>query len=308
MKFFVTGGAGFIGSKLVERLLEKNEKVTVFDNFSLGKKKFLDLDNKNLRIIKGDILDHLNLQKSMRGHDFVYHLAANSDILAGLNNSRLDFKINTLGLLNVLDSMVKNKIKKLVFASSSAVFGYPTKFPTPENYGPCLPESYYGASKLACEGFASAYSNIHDIKTWIFRFANITGSPATHGIIFDFMKKLKKRSQKLEVLGNGLQKKSYITNEMLVDAILTIVKKTKNNKQKILLYNIGNMDDISIRDIAKIFLKEKNSVKKIRYMGGKSGWIGDVPKMRLDIKKIKTEGWEPDKNSRDCIIDSIQNY
>ncbi len=308
MKYFVTGGAGFIGSELVKRLLKKNQQVTVYDNFSLGKQKFLDKRNPNLKIIKGDIQNSSLLANSIKNHDFVYHLAANSDIPKGIKNSKLDFEINTVGTLNVLNSMVKHNIKNIVFASSSAVFGFPTQFPTSEDYGPCLPESFYGASKLAAEGYVSSFSNLHGIKSWIFRFANITGSPATHGIIFDFMKKIEKPSKKFEVLGNGLQEKSYITNEMLVAGILKIIKKTKNNKQKILLYNIGNSDSVKIKEIANIFLNEHNSNKKISYTGGKGGWIGDVHKMQLDISKIKKSGWSPDKTSKQCIIESIQNY
>jgi UDP-glucose 4-epimerase len=308
MKYFVTGGAGFIGSELVQRLLKQNQQVTVYDNFSLGKQKFLDKRNPNLKIIKGDIQNSSLLANSIKNHDFVYHLAANSDIPAGIKNSKLDFEINTVGTLNILNSMVKHNVKNIVFASSSAVFGFPTQFPTSENYGPCLPESFYGASKLAAEGYISSFSNLHGIKSWIFRFANITGSPGTHGIIFDFMKKLNKSSKIFEVLGNGLQEKSYITNKMLIDAILKIIQKTKRNKQKIFLYNIGNNDTIKIKDIAKMFLNEHNSEKKISYTGGKGGWKGDVHKMSLDITKIKNEGWSPKKNSKQCISESIKNY
>ena len=307
MKYFVTGGAGFIGSVLVNRLTNAGHKVTVYDNFHLGKKKFLK-KNKNLIITKGDVRNSKLIQKYMKNHDFVFHFAANSDIQAGINDWRLDFEINTLGTINVLDSMVKNKIKNLVFASTSAVFGFPKKFPTPEDYGPCLPESFYGASKLGAEGYVSAYANLYGIKTWIFRFANITGNPATHGIIFDFMKKVQKPSKNFHVLGNGNQEKSYITNEMLIDGILKIVTKTKNRKQNLFLYNIGNKDAIKIKHIAKTFLKMKNSNKKIVYGKTKEGWKGDIYKMRLEIKKIMQDGWKPKLNSKKCIEKSIQNY
>ncbi len=306
MKYFVTGGAGFIGSVLVNELLKKGNQVTVYDNFTLGEKKFLNLNSKNLKIVKGDIRNFKLIQKIIKDHEFIFHFAANSDIPAGIKNSKLDYEINTVGTLNVLESMVKHKIKYLVFASTSAVFGYPTKMPSTEDYGPCLPESFYGASKLACEGFISSYSNLRGIKSWIFRFANITGNPATHGIIHDFRIKLKKPTNTFEVLGDGNQKKSYITNEMLVEGILKIVKKTHNKKQKIFLYNIGNSDFIKVKDIAKIFLKENNSNKKIVYTGGKRGWKGDVYKMHLDIKKIIKEGWKPQKNSKQCILESIK--
>jgi len=306
MKYFVTGGAGFIGSVLVNELLKKGNQVTVYDNFTLGKKKFLNIKSKNLKIVKGDVRNFKSIQNIIKGHDLVFHFAANSDIPAGIKNSKLDYEINTVGTLNVLESMVKHKIKYLVFASTSTVFGYPTKIPSPEDYGPCLPESFYGASKLASEGFISSYSNLRGIKSWIFRFANITGNPATHGIIHDFRIKLKKPTNTFEVLGDGNQEKSYITNEMLVEGILKIVKKTLYKKQKSFLYNIGNNDSIKVKETTKIFLKENKSNKKIVYTGGKSGWKGDVYKMHLDIKKIIKEGWKPQKNSKQCILESIK--
>jgi len=307
MKYFVTGGAGFIGSCLVNKLLKNGHYVTVYDNFSLGKKRFLH-PNSKLTIIKGDILNTKLLNRSMKKQDFVFHFAANSDIPAGTKNSKLDFTVNTVGTLNVLDSMVKNKIKKIVYASSSAVFGLPSVFPTPENYGPCLPESFYGSSKLAAEGFISSFSNLYEIKAWIFRFANITGSPATHGILFDFMKKLNSNSKKFPVLGNGKQEKSYITNEMLVDGILSTVNKTRNKKQNIFLFNIGNIDSIKISDIARTFLKSKNSTKKPSFGKTTGGWKGDVPQMKLDISQITKTGWKPSLNSKDCIQYAIENY
>lgn len=308
MKFFITGGAGFIGSVLVDKLLQSGNYVTVYDDFSLGKKRFLKKGSKKLKVIYGKVQNRIHLQKTMKGHNFVFHFAANSDIPAGIKNSRLDFEINTIGTLNVLDSMVKNKINNLVFASSSAIFGYPTKFPTPEEYGPCMPESFYGASKLAAEGFVFAFANLYGIKSWVFRFANITGSPATHGIIYDFNQKLRNSSKKFKVLGDGNQEKSYITNEMLIDGMLKIIRKTKNRKQKIFLYNIGNKDNIKVKDIAKIFLKENDSHKKIYFTGGKGGWKGDIHKMQLDIRKILKGGWTPEINSEQSILKSIRNY
>jgi len=202
-KIFVTGGAGFIGSVLVNQLLSLGKEVMVYDNFTVGKRKFLNFKSPNLTIVRGDVRNFKLLKESMKGYDFVFHFAANSDVSKGIKNSRLDFDINTVGTLNVLDSMVKNKIKFLVYASSSAVFGYPTKFPTPENYGPCLPDSFYGASKLCSEGYVSAFAKLHTIKSWIFRFANITGNPATHGVIYDFMKKLRQSKKDFKVLGVG---------------------------------------------------------------------------------------------------------
>lgn len=306
MKYFVIGGAGFIGSILVDKILrEGKNRVTVYDNLSSGKIEHLKKD-RNCSFIKGDILQSHRLKKAMRGHDFVYHLAANPDIRLGTLKMRLDFEINTVGTLNVLEAMVANSIKKIAFASTSTVFGTPSVMPTPEHYGPCLPESLYGASKLACEGFISAYAHLFNMKAWIFRFANITGFPATHGILFDFYNKIKKSPNKLEVLGDGNQAKSYVTNHMLIDAMELIIRKTLNQKQIIFLYNIGNEDKISVKEITELFLKENKFKSKIRYTGGKVGWKGDIPIMNLDISKIKKVGWTPDKTSKECIVEAIR--
>ena len=305
MRYFVTGGAGFIGSVLVEKILgRKGNKVTVYDNLSSGKLEHIDdfREDKNFSFIKGDILNLNRLNEVMNKHDFVY----NPDIRLGTQHTRLDFEINTIGTLNVLEAMIKNGVKMIAFASTSTVFGTPSEIPTPEDYGPCLPESLYGASKLACEGFVSAYAHLFGVKAWIFRFANITGSPATHGIIFDFYNKVRKNPKELEVLGDGNQTKSYVTNRMLVDAMEIAIRKTINKKQKIFLYNIGNEDKISVTNITKIFLKENKLTSKVRYTGGKVGWNGDVAMMRLDISKIKRLGWKPNKTSRECIVETVR--
>jgi len=308
MKYFVIGGAGFIGSSLVKLLLKENNPVTVYDDLSSGKFDYIKecTSKKYFKFIKGDILDFNKLSKSMKGHQFVYHLAANSEVRLGEKDTRIDFRINTVGTLNVLDAIIKNKIKKIAFTSSSAVFGIPSKIPTPEDYGPSLPESFYGASKLACEGFISAYAKIFKIKTWIFRLANITGEPLTHGIIFDFVKKIKKNPEELEVLGDGNQEKSYVTNRMLVEAMQYVVKKTMNRKERVLLYNIGSDDKIKIKKIAKTFVKTNLLQAKLKYTGGKVGWKGDVPLMMLSNKKIKKLGWTPTKSSEECILEAIK--
>lgn len=309
MKYFVTGGAGFIGSVLVKQLLKEKNQVTVFDDLSEG--KFTNIaeyvSNPNFKFIKGNILNIAKISKAMRGHQFVYHLAANSDIKWGAKDIKRDFRINTVGTINVLDSMVKNKIKKLAFASSSAVFGMPAKIPTDEDYGPSLPVSMYGASKLACEGFISAYADIFQLKVWIFRLANITGSPLSHGIIFDFVKKIKKNPRELEILGDGNQEKSYITNEMLVAAMQFVIKMTSKRKENVFLYNVGNDDKIKVNKIAKMFVTLNHLETNLKYTGGKVGWKGDVPLMLLSNKKIKKLGWKPQKSSAKCVLEAIKN-
>jgi len=308
-RYFITGGAGFIGSVLVNKLLKDRNHVIVYDNLSSGKLIHLKAykSNPNFKFIKGDILNDRKLTNSMKNCQMVYHLAANSDVRKGQKETRVDFDVNTYGTLNILDSIVKNKIKKIVFTSSSAVFGIPNLIPTSEKYGPCLPISFYGASKLACEGFISAYAYMYGLKAWIFRLANITGKPATHGIIYDFYKKIKKNSSVLEVLGNGNQKKSYITNEMLVDTIQYVIKNTEKKKDFVFLYNIGNDDTIKVREIAELFVSSNKLGTRLKFTGGKGGWKGDVPLMQLSISKIKKMGWKPQNSSKECIEDSILN-
>lgn len=309
MKYFVTGGTGFIGSALVKQLIKNNHKIIVYDNLSSGNLNFLDdfKKNTNFQFIKGDILDSKKLEKSMKNCDFVFHLAANPDIRQGTMNKRLDLNINTIGTINVLDAMSKNKISKLAFTSSSTVFGLPSEYPTDENYGPSLPISLYGASKLACEAYISSYAYLFNIKSWIFRLANITGKPATHGIIFDFSKKIKKNKKTLVVLGDGNQEKSYLTNTLLVDAMLFVIKKTQKTNNSIFVYNLGNDDKIKIRQIAKLFVKELGYGTKLTFTGGKGGWKGDVPKMYLSNKKLKHLGWKPTLTSKECILEAIRS-
>ena len=203
--------------------------------------------------------------------------------------------------------MSKNKISKLAFTSSSTVFGLPSEYPTDENYGPSLPISLYGASKLACEAYISSYAYLFNIKSWIFRLANITGKPATHGIIFDFSKKIKKNKKTLVVLGDGNQEKSYLTNTLLVDAMLFVIKKTQKTNNSIFVYNLGNDDKIKIRQIAKLFVKELGYGTKLTFTGGKGGWKGDVPKMYLSNKKLKHLGWKPTLTSKECILEAIRS-
>ncbi len=309
MKYFVTGGMGFIGSILVQKLLDANHQVTVYDNLSSGKLQRIPFkNNKNFKFIRGDILNKKKLDISMKNSSFVFHLAANPDVRKGERYYDLDFNVNSKGTLNVLKSMKKNKIKNLCFISTSTIYGIASQIPTKEDYGPLLPISLYGASKLASEAFISAYSEMFDIKSWIFRLANITGPTTTHGIVFDFAKKLQKNKKTLQVLGNGKQKKSYLTVEMVCDAMIFVIKKTQKQKLKIHLYNLGNSDSVSVKTIATTFIKNKNLSSKIIYLGGVGGWKGDVPRMELSINKLKKLGWKPKLTSKQCIeytIDGI---
>lgn len=305
MKAFVTGGTGFIGSKLVDKLIERGDRVTVYDNLSSGKIEFIEdyKTNKNFTFIKGDLLDFHTLSKSMKGHDIVFHMAANADIRYGIGHPRHDLEQNLLATHNVLEAMRQNSIKKLAFSSTTAVFGFPSTIPTPENYGPALPASLYGASKLACEAFISAYSNLYGIQSWIFRFANVIGQRVTHGILYDFLEKLKKNPKELEILGDGEQEKSYLYDEDCIDAMLYVIGRAN---ERINIFNIGSGDQIKVKKIAQIIVEELGINPKFRFTGGHIGWKGDVPKMLLDTRKINKLGWKPKYNSEQAVRMSVK--
>lgn len=305
-KIFITGGAGFIGSHLVDRLMaDTRNKVTVYDNLSSGRKEFIKhhFSNKNFSFIKGDLLDFKKVRKSIKGSGFVYHLAANPDIRRGIKYTKTDLEQNTIATYNVLESMRLNSVKKIAFASSSAIYGEPKIFPTPENYGPLLPISLYGASKLACESLIAAYSGTFGFQSWIFRFANIIGPRSTHGVIYDFMSKLKKTPRQLEILGDGSQKKAYLHVFDLVEAMQFAVEKSSG---EINVFNLGSSDQITVKEIADILIggmKLKNV--KCRFAGGKRGWPGDVTFMLLSLEKIAKLGWLPKHSSREAVEKTI---
>jgi len=305
VKIFVTGGAGFIGSVLVEKLLAEGDEVTVYDNLSSGKEELIKqhFSNPRFEFIKGDTLDLDKLKKTVKGHDLVFHLAANPDIAKGAIQTDLDLKEGAIATYNVLEAMRVNGVRKIVFTSSSAVYGDQEHAVTSESFGPLLPISFYGAGKLAGEALVSAFCNMYDVQGWIFRFANITGRNSTHGVTFDFIKKLRKDQKELEILGDGTQSKSYIYVDDCVDAMLFIMKKSN---EKINLYNICSEDFIDVKSIADIIVKQIGLKDvKYRFTGGRGGWKGDVPKVRMDGTKLKKLGWTPKLTSKGAIEKTV---
>ncbi len=300
MKAFVTGGAGFIGSNLVDALLESGYKVTVYDNLSLGTEDRIKhhLYNKDFTFIKADLLDFNKLLSSIKDHDIIFHLAANSDIS---NNSRtdIDIKQGTLATYNVLEAMRLNNVKKIVFSSTSAVYGEPKIMPTPENYGPLQPISLYGSSKLACEGLLAAFSHNFDFQIWIFRFANIIGKRGTHGVLVDFIRKLRNNAKELEILGDGKQKKSYLEVRECVEGIFFALEKSR---EQLNVFNLGCNSSTQVDTIANIVVEEMGLKDvKFRYTGGARGWKGDVPLMSLDVSKINKLGWQAKLRSDEAV-------
>lgn len=301
MRCFVSGGAGFVGSHLVDRLVGEGFSVTVYDNLSSGKKAFLEkhLDSEGFRFVEADLLDLGKLKQEVADHDIVYHLAANPDIRYGIEHTRWDLEQNTIVTYNVLEAMRVNGVKKIVFSSTSAVYGEPTVMPTPEDYGPLLPISLYGASKLACEALVCAFSGTFGLQAWILRFANIVGSRGTHGVTFDFIEKLKKDTKRLEVLGDGRQTKSYLLVDELVDAIRYVVEKAG---ETVNVFNLGCGDNVTVGEIARVVVEEMGlEGVSFDFTGEKRGWPGDVTEMNLSTEKVNSLGWSAGYSSREAV-------
>lgn len=306
-KCFVTGGAGFIGSHLVDRLIAEGNCVTIFDNFSVGRTDFIKQHKQNskFRVIKADLLDLDTLKKSMKGQDVIFHLAANPEARLGIENTELDLKQETIVTYNVLEAMRVNDIKKIVLASSGTIYGETSSTPIPEDYGPVLPISLYGAGKLASEGLVSAFCGTFDIQGWIYRFANVVGDRATHGVIYDFINKLRQNPVELEILGDGNQCKPYLHVQDCVDGILFGLK---NAQDKLNVFNLGCTTATSVNTIARVLVEEMglNNVA-FRYTGGDRGWPGDVPQFRCNVKKASKLGWKARYTSDEAVTKAIRD-
>jgi len=303
MKCFVTGGAGFIGSNLVDCLLPYH-KVTVYDNFSTGLLYFLKPEQrKGLTIIKGDLLDTSFLMNAMKGHDVVIHLAANADVRFGFNQPDKDITQNTMATFKVLEAMRKNKIDKILFSSTSAIYGEPKIVPTPEDVEFPQQTSLYGASKLACEGLIEAYCAGYNMTSWIFRFVSILGERYTHGHVFDFYKQLKAHPDHLDVLGDGNQKKSYLDVQDCISAMLDVADECD---APVNIFNLGTKEYCKVKDSIGWICDYLNLQPEIRYSGGSKGWIGDNPFTYLDTDKIRSTGWKPTHTIKTSVIKTIK--
>jgi len=296
MKCVVTGGAGFIGSHLVGRLMEKGHEVTVIDNLSGGRIEFIEryFSDDRFSFVKRDLSENQPIRE-IKGADVVFHLAANPDVKLGADDTHVHLRQNVIATYNVLESMRSLGVKNIVFTSTSTVYGEASVIPTPENYGPLVPISLYGASKLSCEALISAYCGTFDMSAWIYRFANIIGDHGTHGVIYDFINKLRKDPARLAILGDGRQSKSYLHVDDCVDGMLYALE---NSRGKVNIYNIGSEDRIDVTGIGHIVAGEMGLERaEFTYTGGDRGWKGDVPVMGLSIEKIKALGWRPKYNS-----------
>ncbi|MCK4223691.1 MAG: NAD-dependent epimerase/dehydratase family protein [candidate division Zixibacteria bacterium] len=305
MRYFVTGGAGFIGSHLVDKLISHGD-VTVYDNLSSGRKEFIQhhLDKPYFSFIQADLLDLERLTKEMVDYDVVFHLAANPDARLGLNDTSLDLKQETLVTYNVLEAMRLNNIKKILFSSSGTIYGETPVISLSEDYGPVLPISLYGAGKVASEALITAFCHTFDMQCWIYRFANIVGRRGTHGVIFDFIHKLKKNPSELEVLGDGTQEKPYLSVEDCVEGMLFGFQ---NSDERVNFFNLGCESTTNVSSIARMVVEEmglKNA--KFKYTGGDRGWPGDVPQVRFNTRKMQELGWKPKHSSNQAVRRAIK--
>lgn len=302
-RWFVTGGAGFIGSHVIDLLVSAGCQVTVYDNLSLSTDQYICdyIKNDKITFINEDLLDLEKLTVAMTGHDIVWHLAANTDIPSGYKEPRIDLDNSVIATWNILEAMTKNNINELLFASTGAVYGDRIKDVFSESSGPLVPLSLYGAGKIACEAFISAYCNLFGIHAWIYRFGNVIGGRTNHGIIYDFINKYKKDKKNLEVLGTGQGEKNYFLVEECIHGML-YVHKTQKEAPFPLIINLGTDSRSKIMEIAKIIEKEMglNDVN-YNYTGTKVGWPGDQPVVLLDTLQLHNLGWYAKASSNNAI-------
>jgi UDP-glucose 4-epimerase len=288
----VTGGAGFIGSHLVDALLAQGVEVVVYDNFCTGRPEFLPSPSPaGLRVVRGDVLDLPALHEAMDGCDFVFHFQANADVRGGRDRTRLDLEQNTLATWNVLEGMRRRGIRSIAFASSATIYGEPEVFPTPESYAP-LQTSLYGASKYACEAMIQAYCEYFDMRCFIYRFVSWIGERYSHGIVFDLMKKLRHDATRLPLLGDGTQRKSYLYVKDGVRGILLGIERAAQRKN---IYNLGHDYFLTVVRVANLVLEELQLKEvPLEFAGGSRGWLGDSPLVHLDTAKLQGLGWKPE--------------
>ncbi|MDO8482545.1 MAG: NAD-dependent epimerase/dehydratase family protein [bacterium] len=291
MKYLVTGGAGFIGSHIVDYILKKGDVVVIYDNFSTGKKLFIEgaLKNKNCKLVRGDVLDTKKLTATMKGVDFVFHMAAHADVKSGLINHQIDHVQNLEATQSVLEAMQKNGVRKIAFASTSSVYGDATVHPTPENY-PFEPTSLYGATKAAAESYIQSYASYYNWNVYLFRFVSFVGERYTHGIIYDVLEKIKKNPEILELFSDGTPQKSSVYVGDGVEAIFTVINSTYN---QVNIFNIGHEDSLTVDEIVDTILEAAQIKIRKKYLGGERGWKGDNNFVYLDNRKLKKLGWKP---------------
>jgi UDP-glucose 4-epimerase len=305
MHAFVTGAAGFIGSSLVDRLLATGHSVVGYDNFSTGQRRFLEgaLKSSRFKLVEADLLDTAALRSAVVGSDMVFHLAANADVRFGTHHPFKDIEQNTIATYNVLEAMRANGLKRIAFASTGSVYGEATVFPTPENAPFPVQTSLYGNSKMAAEGLITSYCEGFGFQGFIFRFVSILGERYTHGHVFDFYRKLLADSSKLEVLGNGKQRKSYLYIQDCLDAIMIAIERSTD---RVNIFNLGQDEYCEVNQSIAWICERLQLKPRLEYAGGDRGWIGDNPFIFLDCSRIRALGWMPKLSIREGVISTLE--
>jgi UDP-glucose 4-epimerase len=309
----VTGGAGFIGSSLVTALMQsRDHEVVVLDNLSTGDLRNISYwtDHPNFKFLRADLLDPFSIRKIIDSSDIIFHLAANPEVSLGSTNTKTDYEQNILCTYNILEAMRNSRTcKKIIFPSTSTVYGEADVMPTSENYSPLKPISLYGATKLACEALISGYCHMFNISCVTARLANVVGSMNNRGVIHDFIDKLNKNSSVLEVLGDGTQTKSYLYIDDCISALMLLVSKLEDSTFEI--FNVGPGDTINVLDVAKTVIQGL-SLNSVRFQFTNNfegrGWKGDVKKYWLDSSKLEALGWKPKCCSKEAVSRTVEDY
>lgn len=309
-KIFVTGAAGFIGSNLVDFLLEQGHQVVGYDNLSTGQERFLEQarDNPLFTFVRGDVLDTEKLQIALAGSEMVYHFAANADVRNGLNHPRKDLEQNTIATFNVLEAMRNHGVRKVAFSSTGSIYGEAKVIPTPEDAPFPIQTSLYGASKLAGEGLIQAYCEGFGFEGYIFRFVSILGPRYSHGHVFDFYRQLRDNPQSLKVLGNGTQRKSYLHISDCLRAIDQVVKTNSAGeaKHRAFVVNLGHEECCELKDSISWICEHLKISPRLEFGSEDRGWVGDNPFILLDTKKVNSLGWHPQHSIREGVQDTLQ--
>lgn len=310
-KVFLSGGAGFIGSHLVDVLVPDGYEVTVYDNLSNGRRSFIEhhLGKPNFRFVEADLLDRSALTDALRGHDLVWHLGANTDIIGGHDQPERDLQQCMVTTFNMVEAMRVCNVSRLLFASSGAVYGHLCRddFVT-EAAGPLLPVGCYGAAKIGSEAFISAYCHMYGLRAWMFRFGNVVGGRMTHGVIFDFIRKLKENPDQLEILGDGTQEKNYFLVEECIDGMAFAFKNIPMTSEKPCdVFNLGTRSISRVVTIAEIVKEEMGLASAdARVAGTRLAWPGDQPKVHMKVDRMSKLGWTAKKSSDDAVREAVR--
>jgi len=306
LKILVTGAAGFVGSNLVDRLLADGHEVTGFDNFSTGRREFLEpaCRSARFRLEQGDLLDTNAVARAMQGAELVIHLAANADVRFGTEHPHKDLEQNTIGTANVLEAMRTRGVRRIAFASTGSVYGEPEIFPTPEDAPFPVQTSFYAASKLAAEALIEAYCEGFGMQGYIFRFVSILGERYTHGHIVDFYRQLLEHPGHLDVLGDGRQRKSYLYVQDCLDAMLLALERCGG---KVNVLNLGTDEYCTVNDSIGWISERLGVSPRLNYAGGRRGWVGDSPFIFLDCSRIRALGWRPGLSIREAVVRTVDD-